>query len=121
MAKIKKKTSKRKSVIVKGDFFEMARKLMPKESFERAIFKGTLEVINIRLARLRELQGIRQSEVEGFTQSSVSRLEGREDIKLSTLLQYINSIGMEIEIKVREKGKKKEYSLINTAALPKAS
>ena len=33
-----------------------------------------------------------------FTQSSVSKIEKRKDIKISTLIDYLDSLGMGLEI-----------------------
>ena len=90
---------KRKS----GNFFEAAKRQLPPERLHRAHAKALSEIFSIRLAELREKQGIKQTEVEGFTQSNVSRLESREDMKLSTLIVYLQSIGMDMEITVRSK------------------
>ncbi len=43
------------------------------------------ESLNIRLAMLREKYGVRQSEISHFTQTAVSKLENRKDIRISTL------------------------------------
>ena len=115
MTKKVAKNPKKGVVQSKGDFITSAKKQLSTERLLSAVSKANLEIINHRLAELRERQGILQTEVRGFTQSSVSRIETRDDIKLSTLLQYINSIGMVLEIKVRAKDTKEEYSLIDTA------
>jgi hypothetical protein len=49
--------------------------------------------------------GIRQQDVKSVTQSGVSKLESRKDIKISTLLEYLDDIGMGVEIKVFPKQK----------------
>ena len=41
--------------------------------------------LNIRLAMLREKYGVKQSEIENFTQTAVSKLENRKDMQISTL------------------------------------
>lgn len=43
--------------------------------------------------------GIRQEDIKGFTQSSISKLESRKDIKVSALIEYLDNIGMGVEIK----------------------
>ena len=60
------------------------------------------EIFLIRLRELREKRGLSQSDVAGFTQSNVSRLESRDDMKLSTLIEYLQSIGMAVEITVSD-------------------
>ncbi len=115
---MKKSKQKRKKIKVNAsDFIVSAKSQLSPPRVKRAEAKANLEIINIRLSQLREQQGIRQTEVPGFTQSSVSKIEGREDIKLSTLLQYLEGIDMAIEIKVHPKGKNKqddEIELLST-------
>jgi len=65
---------------------ENARKMAEKES------------LNIRLALMREKYGIKQSEISNFTQTAVSKLEKRKDIRISTLIDYLDSLGMGLEI-----------------------
>jgi len=52
------------------------------------------ESLNIRLTILREKYGMKQSEVSKFTQTAVSKLEKRKDIRISTLFDYLDSLGM---------------------------
>jgi hypothetical protein len=56
------------------------------------------ESLNIRLAMLREKYGVKQSEISNFTQTAVSKLENRKDIRISTLIDYLDSLGMGLEI-----------------------
>ena len=56
------------------------------------------ESLNIRLATLREKYGVKQSEIANFTQTAVSKLENRKDIRISTLIDYLDSLGMGLEI-----------------------
>jgi len=56
------------------------------------------ESLNIRLAMLREKYGLKQSEIENFTQTAVSKLENRKDMRISTLIDYLDSLGMGLEI-----------------------
>ena len=65
---------------------EKARKMAQKES------------LNIKLAILREKYGMKQNEVSNFTQTAVSKLENRKDIRISTLIDYLDSLGMGLEI-----------------------
>jgi hypothetical protein len=55
--------------------------------------------LNIRLGILREKYGVKQSEITNFTQTAVSKLENRKDIRISTLIDYLDSLGMGLEIK----------------------
>ena len=63
-------------------------------------------ILNIKLSELRQMRGIKQEDIDSFSQSSISKIENRKDIKLSTLREYLHSLGMEVEIKARPKGSK---------------
>ena len=56
------------------------------------------ESLNIRLGMLREKYGVKQSEISNFTQTAVSKLENRKNIRISTLIDYLDSLGMGLEI-----------------------
>jgi hypothetical protein len=70
------------------------------------------ESLNIRLALLREKYGVKQSEITNFTQTAVSKLENRKDIRISTLIDYLDSLGMGLEITALPKKKKKKEVLL---------
>ena len=60
-----------------------------------------LEVEAIRLKQLRERWGISQQELAkllNVSQPAVSKLEDRPDVMLSTLRQYVESLGGNLEI-----------------------
>ncbi|MDR1142770.1 MAG: helix-turn-helix domain-containing protein [Spirochaetaceae bacterium] len=78
---------------------EAMESMMSSESVQRARMKAEQEILAIKLGQLRERRGLKQNEVENFSQTSVSRLEKRRDIKISTLVEYLNSLGMGVEIK----------------------
>ena len=105
---MKKRSSKKRN----NDFFESARKQLSPKQLVRAHSKALSEIFSIKLAQLRVQQGIAQTEVSGFTQSNVSRLETRDDMKLSTLLQYLSSIDMDVEITVKPKHGENKGELI---------
>lgn len=54
--------------------------------------------LNIKLKSLRERRGLRQADVANFTQTAISKLEGRKDMRISTLIDYLESLGMGLEI-----------------------
>ena len=85
------------------DAIEMMESKMDPEAIKKAHMLAEQEIMTIRLAQLREEQKIKQNEVTNFTQSSVSKLEKRKDIKISTLIEYLDSIGMGVEIKAYSK------------------
>ena len=64
------------------------------------------KTLPINLTKLREMLGYRQTEIHGFSQSAVSRLESRGDIKLSTLIAYTDAMGLDIEIRVVSRKKR---------------
>ena len=80
------------------DAIKMMESNMSPESVRRAHIKAEQDIMTIRLAQLREEQNIKQSEMANFTQSSVSKIEKRKDIKISTLIDYLDSLGMGLEI-----------------------
>ena len=63
------------------------------------------ESLNIKLKALRGKYGIKQENMSGFTQTAISKLERRKDIKISTLVDYLESLGMGLEITALPKGK----------------
>ena len=74
--------------------------------------KAEQESLNIRLALLREKYGVKQSEITNFTQTAVSKLENRKDIRISTLIDYLDSLGMGLEITACPKNSTKKELLL---------
>jgi len=60
--------------------------------------------LNIKLKALRGKYGIKQEDVSQFSQTAVSKLERRKDIKISTLIDYLDSLGFGLEITALQKG-----------------
>jgi transcriptional regulator with XRE-family HTH domain len=82
---------------------------LPRGRVERARSEAAVQIRHIRLAELRKKLGIRQSQVATFSQSAISRLEARTDMKLSTLSAYLDALGLVMEIRVfRKNGTKKD-------------
>jgi transcriptional regulator with XRE-family HTH domain len=74
----------------------------------------------LNLRELRTLAGQTQEQVSaktGFKQTNISRLEKRSDMKLSTLREYVESLGGTLKIVVDIAGKKVDLS--NIAGLSK--
>jgi transcriptional regulator with XRE-family HTH domain len=71
---------------------------MDPEVLARAKRMAKEESLNVRLAILREKHGIKQDEIANFTQTAVSKLENRNDLRISTLIDYLNCLGMGLEI-----------------------
>jgi len=79
---------------------------------ERARRMAREESLNIRLAILREKYGVKQSEITNFTQTAVSKLENRKDIRISTLIDYLDSLGMGLEITAYPRDSSKKELLL---------
>ena len=96
------------------DAIKMMESKMDAESVKKANVLAEQEIMTIKLAQLREESNIKQDEVKNFTQSSVSRLEKRNDIKIYTLIEYLDSLGMGVEIKAypKEKNTKVEEKIL---------
>ncbi len=92
----------------KKDYINELKKTLPKESVNRAVKNAAKEIFIIRLAELRKSRGIKQEEIKAFSQSSISKLEARKDMKLSTLIEYLGELGMGIEIKTYPKTEHKK-------------
>ena len=80
------------------DAIKMMESQMSSESVKKAHLKAEQEILAIRLASLREEENVLQSEMKNFSQTSVSRIEKRKDMKISTLIDYLDSLGMGLEI-----------------------
>lgn len=83
---------------------------------QHAVAKRADELISAHnLRELRALAGRTQQEVSvgtGFKQNNVSRLERRADMKLSTLRDYVESLGGTLKIVADVAGKKVDLSSI---------
>lgn len=70
------------------------------------------------LKELRKLVGLKQHHIKGFKQASVSKIESRRDIKISTLIDYVHELGLELEVravgKADENGEIPSHLLIRT-------
>ena len=78
---------------------KMMESKMAPESVIRSRIMAEQEILTIRLGQLREKLGIKQTDFDNFSQTSISRLEKRKDIRISTLIEYLNNLGMGLEIK----------------------
>ena len=85
---------------------------MNPEVLARAKKIAQKESLNIRLAILREKYGKKQSEIANFTQTAVSKLENRKDIRISTLIDYLESLDMGLEISAYPKNSSKKELLL---------
>lgn len=80
------------------DFFSHANKTLDEESFSKAVKRGQQKAHELRLKMARELLGLNQTELKGMTQPEVSKIEGRKDLKISTLNKYAKALGMKLKI-----------------------
>jgi transcriptional regulator with XRE-family HTH domain len=100
----------------KQDFTDELAAMLPPERVARAKKEAKKEIFQIRLSELRKQMGIRQEDITEFSQSSISKLESRKDIKVSTLIEYLANLGLGVEIKAFPRGKKhkegKEFVLL---------
>ena len=78
---------------------KMMESKMNPESVRRSRVIAEQEILTIKLSQLREKLGVKQDEFSDFSQTSISRLEKRKDIRISTLIEYLNNLGMGLEIK----------------------
>jgi len=89
----------------KKNGWEHLTKRLPKERIEKIEKEAAKEIFRIRLSELRKKNSVRQVDVKSFSQSALSKLEARKDMKISTLIEYMKNIGMGLEIKAFPKGK----------------
>ena len=66
----------------------------------------------IDLKQLRRLQGYRQKDIQHFEQASVSKIESRLDLKLSTLIRYLDCIDMDLELRALSRPHEEEEQKI---------
>jgi transcriptional regulator with XRE-family HTH domain len=92
----------------KTDFLDELSSTLSEKRVKKAHQDAENVILKIRLAEIREKRGIRQQDVKSFSQSSVSKLESRKDMKISTLVEYLDSLGLSVEIKAYPKDKKKK-------------
>ena len=80
------------------DFFKSAKKEMGEERFTKALKTGKEKAGQIRLKMAREMIGLNQTDLKGITQPEASKIEGRKDMKISTLSKYAKALGMRVRI-----------------------
>ncbi len=85
------------------DAIKMMESQMSPDAVKKAHQKAEQEILAIRLAQLREEQNIKQSEMHSFQQTSVSKIEKRKDMKISTLIDYLDDLGLGLEIRAYSK------------------
>ena len=52
----------------------------------------------IDLKNVRKELGFTQKDIKKFGQASVSKIESRKDLKISTIIEYLNCLGLQLEV-----------------------
>jgi DNA-binding XRE family transcriptional regulator len=84
--------------------FEELRAWMSPEARRRAEARAEAMLAEMPLAGLRQARGMTQEEMAralGTTQASVSRLERRADLHVSSLSRYVAAMGGELHVTAR--------------------
>ncbi len=84
--------------------FEELRKALPEKKLREIDERVAKEVLRLNLRAVRELAGKTQAEVAKamkMAQGEVSRVERRDDHRLSTLRAYVSALGGELEVVAR--------------------
>jgi hypothetical protein len=90
---------------------ELEKKLDP-EVIAKARKLYEQDSLNLKLKAMREKYGIKQGDISNFTQTAVSKLENRKDIRISTLIDYLEGLGMGLEIAALPKDKKSKREIL---------
>jgi hypothetical protein len=68
--------------------------------------------LNLKLKAIREKYGVKQGDAARFTQTAIPKLESRKDIRISTLIDYLESLDMGLEIVALPKGNNTEREVL---------
>jgi hypothetical protein len=101
---LKRKPRRRRNKMEFHPISELDARMKP-ETLAKARKLYEQDSLNLKLKALREKYGVKQGDVANFTQTAVSKLENRKDIRVSTLIDYLESLGMGLEIVALPKGK----------------
>ena len=80
---------------------DLRKKKLTPEQLEQIEREVERELLEMDLRAIRELVGKTQVDVAeaiNMTQSEVSRLERRQDVRLSTLKRFVEALGGELEV-----------------------
>jgi len=81
---------------------ELREKMMDRRGAEEGLERARAELDEeIRLYELRNAEALSQAELAGrleITQSAVSKLEHAEDVRVSTLRDYLDALGARLEL-----------------------
>ncbi len=96
--------SSRSTTLRIGRWSELKRRRLSEARIAQIKEQVSQEIIEMNLKALREVVGLTQEEVAermGALQPEVSRAEKREDHRVSTLRQYVEALGGEVEVVAR--------------------
>ena len=89
--------ARRKEISKEKNFIYELSSTLSKERVKRAKKEAEEEIFQIQLSELRTKMGLRQEDVKTFTQ--YTKLEKRKDLKISTLVECLDGVGMGVEVK----------------------
>ena len=81
------------------DAIKMMESKMSPESAARSRAMAEQEILTIRLGQLGEKLSVRQDGFDNRNRQSIPEFEKRKDIRISTLIEYLDRLGMGLEIK----------------------
>ena len=90
---------------------ELEQKTNP-ETLAKARKLYEQESLTQKLRLLRGKYGKKQESLPGFSQTAVSKLERRKDIKVSTLIEYLDGLGLGLEIVALPKDENAEREIL---------
>jgi DNA-binding XRE family transcriptional regulator len=82
--------------------FKVLRDKLPADAHRRVAERVIVELEKIPLSQLRKARKLTQTDLAGklgVDQAAVSRVESRSDLYLSTLREYIEAMGGQLEIR----------------------
>jgi len=81
------------------DAIKMMESKMSPESVARSRAMAEQEILTIRLGQLGEKLSVKQDGFDNRSRQSIPEFEKRKDIRISTLIEYLDRLGMGLEIK----------------------
>jgi hypothetical protein len=90
---------------------ELEKKLDP-EVITKARKLYEQDSLNLKLKAIREKYDVKQGDAVSSTQTAVSKLGNRKDIRISALIDYLQSFDMGLEIVALPKGNNTEREVL---------
>lgn len=100
-------------------FDQLVKRTMTQTERRRASRRAKQMLSELMLAELRRMAGMTQAQLAealGVSQASVSKLERRKDMQISTLQRIVEALGGELEITVKFPRHRITVSQFNKAA-----